>query len=107
MQLQEISSSLAKTLRKRVEKESSFRLSPPGCLHGRDASWLEVEIVRETTTVTQHVAWVDLIPETETLTAFALNLVDVAQVNTNQTAYEEIIRDGYRTNPLTSHIHQP
>jgi len=42
-----------------------FSVTLPGCSHQNDAGWLEAEIVRETTAGVQHVAWVDLIPETE------------------------------------------
>ena len=67
MNLQKISSSFAKTLRERIKKKSPFRLSLPGCLHGRDPGWLEAEIVREVLGATQHVAWVDMAPTTDTI----------------------------------------
>ena len=51
-------------------------------------------------------SWFPAVSSNENLTAFASNLVYVAQVNTNQMAFYEIIRDGYRTNSPTSRIYR-
>ncbi|MGI5869855.1 MAG: hypothetical protein ACOX9C_10495 [Kiritimatiellia bacterium] len=44
-----------------------FSVTLPGCAHQNDDGWLEAEVVRETTAGAQHVAWIDLLPDTQAM----------------------------------------
>ncbi len=50
-------------------------------------------------------SWFYVTPENTDLVAFASNLVVAAQIATNQMAYYELVRDGFRLHPSASRIH--
>ena len=50
-------------------------------------------------------SWFNLTLENSGLVAFASNLVVSAQLSTNQMAFYELVRDGFRFNPPDSRIH--
>lgn len=51
-------------------------------------------------------SWFPATTNNADMVAWCSNLVHVAQVNTNQQAFYELIRDGYRLHPETSRIHR-
>jgi len=51
-------------------------------------------------------SWIPVTPDNAPLISWCSNLVYVSQVNTDRQAFYELIRDGYRLNPMSSRINR-